>query len=472
MHDDDREELIYLASSAEDRLKRFRSWLAGGDQLSGQALIGIIDSMLPQFEAVRQGTDKKSMYETLHSLYGIMGSILASTDWQSPTFMHAVSPQAGSQAGRIHGTYNDYKRDHHLDAEAFEQAFVYAYIDAPMRMPPKAYVTSSGMSAFATVLVTLIHEGKANGPILAGASSYFENKGLLMKTFGDRMHWFDENNAEAIIEAVKRLKPSVIFIDSLCNTDTVAMADLKRLIPALAKCIDQETHLVLDNSGLGPMYQPLQDLPMVNWKLRLTVIESLNKFYQFGLDRVTGGIIWTDALSTLGYFGERMHLGTNMPDASVLSIPEPNRILLERRMSRIGRNIRTIAERLQVYVDENPACPIEQVVYPGLKNHPTNTWTKELPFHGGFCVLGFKPEFKKVGVYKKFLDHAINEAGKAGIDLHAGTSFGFNTTRVYLTALHATKVTTPFIRISAGTETEEEIDTLCRVFVRALESPS
>jgi hypothetical protein len=54
------------------------------------------------------------------------------------------------------------------------------------------------------------------------------------------------------------------------------------------------------------------------------------------------------------------------------------------------------------------------------------------------------------------------------VDLNAGTSFGFDVTRIYLTARHANEDARPFIRISPGTETEEGIERVKEVLLLAL----
>ena len=75
-----------------------------------------------------------------------------------------------------------------------------------------------------------------------------------------------------------------------------------------------------------------------------------------------------------------------------------------------------------------------------------------------------------MATYKKFLAAAIGEARRSGVSLVGGTSFGFDVTRAYLTALHATKVTKPFLRISVGTETSDQMPALARVLISAIES--
>ncbi len=454
---EDIEEFAYLRSSAERCLERLRPHLAAHANIDS-----ILNATLERYRTA-------TTHDELRSLQGITAALMTAIDWQSPSFLHSIKSQAGTQAGRIVGTVNDYKRDQNLDAEEFEIAFAKEYIDAPLRMRPNVYATVSGMSAFTTVINFLQHNDKTDGAILVGQNSYFENKGLLKKTFPNRVRFVDEMNIEAILEAVSEHKPSVIFLDTLCNTETVAMPNLAELFPALAKIVKRHTYIVLDNSGMGPMCQPLKNFPRLCLKLHLIVFESLNKFYQFGMDRVTGGIIWGVGNDTLGITSMRTHLGTNIPDASARAMPEPNRKLLDRRMKRIDRNAQFMAEALDSHIRSRSKSPLSHVTYPGLSSYQDYAWTKDLNFHGAFLVLNFKSPNQIVRCSKYFLSITIEEAKKADVELVAGTSFGFNTTRVYLTALKAQKDATPFLRISVGTEQLNEIQKLIELFKRSID---
>ncbi|MEK7452314.1 MAG: hypothetical protein AAB664_03160, partial [Patescibacteria group bacterium] len=184
----------------------------------------------------------------LRTLYGELGPLLVSADWQSPSFLHALSNHAGVQSGKIVGTVNDYKRDVHLDASEFEKQFRRQYIDAPKQLLPNTCVTSSGMSAFSTLLTHLVCNQKMSGPVLVGKSSYFQNKILLEKFFGDHIEYVDENDTHCIIARAKEIRPRAIFLDTLCNDITLSVPDLKILIPSLLKILSRKSAIVLDNS--------------------------------------------------------------------------------------------------------------------------------------------------------------------------------------------------------------------------------
>lgn len=444
---------------------------------SYQALAGTVRSALTErdlwadADVARLAELKRSSADLLRVLQANLAFVLSAGDWQSPSFLHSVLPQAGAQTGKIVGTQNDYKRDRHLDAETFETAFRKEYLRAGLLFPQEVYLMSSGMAAFSTLVFFLRADRGVSGPILAGASIYFENKIVLEKAFPGQVVYVDESDAKAVVDAAKRVQPQAVFLDTLCNTETLAVPDMETLVPRLLSVLSSKAFLVVDNSGMAIACHPPDWLPMVGSHARLFVVESTNKYYQFGFDRVTGGIAWTPSgFLPSGLNKTRVHLGTNVPDASALALPEPNRALLRRRMERMGRNAMTLATRLDAFLAERAGGHVSRVVYPGLPSHSSAGWAKSRWFHGSFLVLAFRPGFQTVPEYQKFVDRLIEKARIANVDLVSGTSFGFDVTRVYLTAVHATDVTRPFVRVSVGTETSDEIEAIARVFISAIES--
>lgn len=481
---EDLELLREMATSGRERLRRFRTQLASSPthfqkdtriflmkllEEPEQLYKTLQEELKIRHDRLAEGLAlKQRAADALRSLHGICAGIITAPDWQSPSYDHSLISQAGRETGKIIGTSNDYKRDHHADAAAYEKKFAKEYIDGVLRAPVRVFATGSGMAAVSTVAVCLKSESKNDGIVLAGAGTYFENKNVLRQIFGERLRFTDEMDIPAILKIVAREKPQIIFLDTLCNTDSMAMPDLARLIPALAREVKRPTFLVLDNSALSVTFQPLSVFPRVSPHLCLIVIESLNKFHQYGFDRVTGGIIWTQGSLAEKIFRTRMHLGTNIPDASALALPEPNRAWLEKRLTRIGRNTRQLAEACDERMRYLKKSPFEKIIYPGLPSYPGYAWTQKQKFHGGFFVFSFKPKFRRVGIYQKFLEKIMQRAKQEKVGLIAGTSFGLDVTRIYLTALHASRDAEPFIRVSVGTETLWELEQLKRVFLHVI----
>jgi cystathionine beta-lyase/cystathionine gamma-synthase len=258
-----------------------------------------------------------------------------------------------------------------------------------------------------------------------------------------RVAFVDEADTAALLRAIGERHPSAVFLDSLSNTRWMPVPDLRAVIDALH---GTDTYLVLDNTCLSVGCQPFA---VARESVRLVVFESLLKYAQLGLDRVAAGVIVArsgDAESLEDY---REHLGTNIADMSVHALPPPNRGVLERRLARLQRNALHLAEGLDTRAPAGVS-----IVYPG---------------RGGCLSLVFERRAQRLARQHRVVWEAVAEAARRGIRLLAGSSFGFDTTRIYLTAARAEHAT-PFVRIAAGTEYRLELDVLTDVLATAIET--
>lgn len=402
--------------------------------------------------------NKIILFDKLRTVQNLIGPLITSTDWQSPSFLHSLRSMAGSQTGKITGMINDYKRDVHLDEKSFENDFIKEYIDTKFKFLTGAYLTSSGQGAFTTILNYLSGLNTADR-VLIGKSVYFQNKQLIRGCFSGRISETDESDTDQVISIIQNEKPGIIYLDSLCNTANIPVPDLKKIILSAAS-LRKEIYFIVDNTGLSVSFQPMS---LLSGKLKIIQFESLLKYAQFGLDRVNAGIIvayGSDRGKILEY---RKHSGTNISDSAVYALPRPNRKILERRLIRLNRNATVLSACIAEQISLKRNGPFGSVSYPGLSDHNSFEYFHSSYFHGGFFSINFKKKFRSKKIYERFIKLIISEAKKRKLNIVAGTSFGFNTTRVYLTALY-TEFTEPFIRVSAGTETLEEIDGLKEVF--------
>jgi len=413
--------------------------------------------------------NKKIVYfNLLRTNVGLFSALITSTDWQSPTFNHSLYSLAGRQSGMIKHTISDYKRDLHIDEQSYEKSFLSEYVDLFFKLPVHAYAVSNGMAAFITIINFLITEKKINGNILIGKSIYFQNKEIIKRFFSDKVIEVDESNYKEVINCINKYEPSVIIFDTICNSINLAMPNLSDIIGYLTKNIKKETWLIIDNTTLPIFFQPLKLVKGKNKNLNLFILESLNKYHQFGMDRTTGGIILGYGKNAGKIYYSRQNSGTNISDLSVHMLPTPNKKLLSKRLMRLERNTKNLAESLQSFIDENDSSKFKRINYPSLKNYHSFSWSQSLQFHGSFFSIEFNST-KNPRTYKKFINHLIIIAKKNHVQISAGTSFGFNNTRVYLTSLRS-EYGTPFIRISVGTENAYETEKIKEVFIKAISS--
>lgn len=379
--------------------------------------------------------EKNTIYDLLRTQQGIFASVIVSLDFQSPSFLHSKYSQAGAQTGKIIGNINDYKRDVHLDAKWYEDAYKKEFIDARFKFNIYTYLTNSGMAAFTTILNFLLGEKKIQGYVLVGKSSYFQYKYLLQNILGSSFIEVDENNTYEITSAIDRYKPSVIFLDSLCNSPDVAVSDIPKIVSYLIKNTIHRIYLVLDTTCTSLEIQPWNLVFGKTRKIHLITFESLNKYHQFGMDRVTAGMITVMGRDFGNMYFYREDCGSIISDASVYALPLPDRRMLTKRLERLERNALLLSSFFNDHLSDSRSW-IENVTYPET---------------GSFLTLQFQKKYQNVRFYKKFVRLVIEEAKRYNTDIVSGTSFGLNITRVYPVIPHK-KSFTPFIRIAAGTE--------------------
>jgi cystathionine beta-lyase/cystathionine gamma-synthase len=398
--------------------------------------------------------EKASLADLLRAERGLTAGLVGAADWQSPAFLYSKVPAAGRQNGRIRAHWNDYKRDRHLDGEALERRWVAAMVDGPAGL--QALLTTCGMAALTTVLSFLTMEGKLNGPVLMGAGVYHETRLLLERALPGRVRVVDERDTQGLLQTIGELGPSAIFLDSLSNTKWMPVPAL----PPLLECLrDTETYLVIDNTGLSVFSQPFAH---ADDSVRLIVFESLLKYAQLGLDRANAGVIIArreDAETLSDY---REHLGTNIADVAVHALPSPDRGMLTRRLERLGRNALVLAGHLRDHVDG-----AVEIVYPGLASHPWARAASRRAFSGGCLAIVFDEHDPELRREHKLVEFAVAEAAARGVALLGGSSFGFNTSRIYLTAARA-ECGEPFVRVAAGTEHSVDLETLADAFAVAV----
>jgi len=429
-------------------------------------LRGLAATAHPSEAAVhRLGEERREHLEVIRSLLSPAAAAITGTDWQSPSFAHSMFPQAGRFAGRVTEHRDDYRRDRHPDAARFEEAYLREYVDRPSGLGLGALMTGCGMSAFTTVLAYLAMEGRVPSPVLAGRSLYHECRDLLRRSaLGPALVEVDEDDTDGLLRTIDAKCPEAVFLDAYCNERAMALPDLARVIGHLA-ARSQGVTLVVDTTGRSCTVQPFSLLPPGAGHVRILTVESLTKYPQFGLDRTPAGMIVAPRDDAERLDGYREHLGTNVSDAAPFVVPEPNRNALERRLSRIGRNAIELAGALEEHAGVTGGA-VRGARHPALPGHPACDRARALDFPGGYFAVEFAPEHDRLDVHRRFVRAVLETAAERRVPVVAGASFGFDVTRVYLTASDSAHGP-PFVRIAAGTEHRLALERLKVVLCQA-----
>ncbi len=412
------------------------------------------DTRLTQADPAGIIREKNTLWQGMRTNFKVIGSLVALLDWQSPVYAFSQQSLAGIQTGSIYESSNDYKRDQHADCMAYEQVFLKEYIDHVLPIYIHAYATNSGMAAYSVIIAYLSAEKHmTDGVVFIGKNVYFEVRDHLRKLMGAQCIEVDETNIGYIVDQVKKVQPVAMFFDTVGNTPDNTLLDADALQADLAR-IGYKGVLVLDNTCASVSYQPFRDRKPWH-SYQLVVWESLNKFHQFGMDAVMGGIVLSHGGDGVKLFDYRGHMGAMLSDAAVSSLPSPNRRLLEKRLDRLSENTKYISGELQNHIMSHNT-KIERVVSPLLDDHRSHAIQNEKEFTMAFCMLRARTKHQTKQTYRDIVKRVMHEAKKQKVDLYAGTSFGFNWTRVYPTAMRS-KSTVPFLRISPGTQTQWEL---------------
>lgn len=385
------------------------------------------------------GRPELERWSEIREAYITRATRLLMRDWQSPAYLSSIENEAGRREGRVIANISDYTRDKHDLAYSYESRFAKEYLPHLGLIKPEVYVTSSGMAALTTIILALHRVLGVDQTVLVGKHSYFQNQEILTRSFA-RVVTFDENNTREWQKLIEVERPVAIFVDSLCNESELTAPPVVEIGNYVSSVAREPTYLVIDNSLLAIGFPWNKLLKLKRGKLELLGWESLNKYYQFGLDRVTGGVVWGTGRVGRDLFSARMHAGTIMPDFAVAMLPKPSRKMLKLYLQRIESN-RRIMQRLLGNISREAITPYE--------------------FSGAQVVIEV-PGKHRYGYYLALTKKIVKKAKEYGVQLAAGTSFGMPHSRIYITA-RQTGYARMFLRLSVGSEEMEEIEKIAKV---------
>jgi cystathionine beta-lyase/cystathionine gamma-synthase len=394
----------------------------------------------------------------LRSAYREKGARLCLSDWQSPAYNSSILLGTNRLCEGIAEHSWDYKRDGHLDALAYEENFVKEYLSHLGSHKLTAYLTNTGMAAVLTALHWLAHEANLGRSALAVRSMYFENLRLAHSLFPNLAQLTSPTAAE-LLAFLRQANPSVVLCDPVTNSSKIESHDVQTILDWARHETTHELALVFDTTCLPSALLPpsvLADLPKT---VSVLFVESLAKHHQFGMDSVTGGIVIAHMGDELqdSFRKTRVLLGTNISDSSVGALPRPNLETFTRRMRKHSRNVKLLAQSFNEEEDQGLISSISWL---------ENGSNYDANYHGSCVTLNMHDQFRSLVIYRQLEQKILELCLLRNHPISFGTSFGFDLSRLYITA-SATKFEEPFLRIAVGTETREEIEQLAQIITLA-----
>lgn len=329
----------------------------------------------------------------------------------------------------------------------------------------KVALFNSGMAAIETVLR---EEGLRDGEtILVGNNFYSQTKEILedYEKKGIRVARVDTGNTDEVVRKLNELRPKLLMLETIANAPSMEVADIGRLMEEVKKLEKEYSlHFIIDNTFLTPIFNNLSEKTRNFWeagKSPVIAVESATKYYQWGLDNINAGIVYTDNEEYLENLKKsRAKIGTNLQGKLTTFLPELPRDLWEIKIKRHFDNASILAKHLAVFSGQL------DISYPGLESHRDyQTLKKEYQGAGGIIYLSLKEGLNG----EEIVNQMKKEAEKEGIGLNIGGSFGHPETWV-VTVNRGTKEKPDwFVRVAAGSENIGDFKKVIAVFEKVFQ---
>lgn len=438
----------YLLADAQAKLRHAAFGSAVFSAPVARAIQERLDACRQELAQYKAETDvseiiarRQTLGAHMHELLGLVGQMTVATHWQSPAVIQHGVDNRGKLPGRIIGHYNDYTRDQHVVGAAYEQRYKNAYIALPPLTPVFCYATVSGMAAITTAALFVLGETDKDSTVILGASCYFETKQLILSMFGSRVVEVDLSDKDACIAATSGKKIAAIFADTIGNEPAMRVVDIPQLLSVVNAQVSARVIIVVDGSTTAVPMRYARGIRMPKHIL-LIGVESQNKLLQYGADRVTGGVVWGTGYIAQKLYDYRDHAGTMCPDMMVASLPAPNARMAARYARLIQSNAKLLAQSLSGIVFD--------VVY-----------------RAGSPYIILSKRGTRGSKLNAIARRIMKLAAREKIALVEGTSFGFQTTRIYTVAMN-TRYEKPFLRIAPGIESPDEMRAIARIVKHAV----
>lgn len=231
-------------------------------------------------------------------------------------------------------------------------------------------------------------------------------------------------------------KPLVLFFEPISSFKDMQLTDSRFILEKVAREYKDSPitcTLVVDITTLGGSQDFVINAKKIlgDSNVRLIVVSSLLKYFEWGSDIVQGGVLLAtgSGCEENGTFDKairaRWHLHSNEPDITQIAyLPPVTTEYINFRKDRIMRNARFMAQVLQKCVKESGAN-MGEVVYPSLRADDKEL-LQFIGFDGSYLYINFGD--KKVA--REFIDKVVaKERNTLGL-IEERVSFGHDFTSI------------------------------------------
>lgn len=374
-------------------------------------------------------------------------SIETSSSWQSPDYGYSLISQHGMNQTKIYAFQNDYQR-YKVDSINLEKEFSKNNSNIN-----NIIIFNSGIGAFQT-LINSFSDFEFE-KILASNYLYFEIKNILKTK--ENIYFFNYESLEEIKELIIKNEPKYLFIDPVSNTTNLKIFPIIELIKLLSYNYSKEIVIISDITLNIDFISEIEELSIPK-NINLYLFRSLQKYDQFGLDLVTGGVIFHIGKNSVINLEEKKQYGTMPTEISIKTLEKFSLELSKYKFYRSAHNSLILSS----FLDKNRFNVIEEVNYPLLNNKYKDNYLY-IP------IFFFKiNQFFLLEDCQFLLNLLIEKAKELKISLLIGSSFGFNISRIMIISDEISN--SIYFRFSSGIETFIEVEKIKELLELVLKS--
>lgn len=428
---------------------------------TARSAAALVSSRLASDDAGPAAEGRALSEATLRFGIATAAHVRSALEWCSPSYGQAAVSQFFDLGAQESPTVN-YDRYESAATSRVENQLL-----SVLAAPPDEFgviATSSGMAAYSLIEGFLLRERLTAGDtVLVAPYIYFEASEQLTSLPHIRCVRAPGYGTDEILDAVRVHRPRCLFIDPLANTAEQSMIDIAGVLAGLPTVLQGPITVVIDGTMVSGAI-PFSTLRSTD-QVEVFYYESCSKYMQLGMDASMAGLVACPVGLQPAFDRLRRNSGSILYRRSAFLFPRFDRAQLQRRMHRIGANALAVANSLHGQPEVSAAG---QVYYPGHPAHPDFAIASRLSFAGGCVTFLFHDQgANHRNQLDAMLEIALDTAGKKGLLLTKGVSFGFSTPRISAAASMA-ESEPPFLRIYVGDPGAEQTALLAEVMAHAI----